>query len=124
MYTCDDSVWSFLYNIELLGKLSDKKVYLINDNIMKINLESKYYDKKNKDFENNAYCYLLMYEGNKKAFYVKTWGDVRGCSYKTYDEMAISVINVIIEDKILKQWETIMEDEISKLKNAGYIVGN
>lgn len=131
LYTCDDSVWSLFDNVELLGKLSDEKVYLINENIMKVNLDSDYYDRKSEDFgiepedieiiQYNAWCYPLMSEGNKKAFHVKTWGVARGCSYETYDEMSVTILEAIMEDEILKQWDIIMEDEIYKLQNAGYI---
>ncbi|NLP26733.1 MAG: hypothetical protein GX365_05250 [Clostridiales bacterium] len=114
LYSCDNSVWGYADNIELLGSLSDFEIETLNNHVENINLNSNFYDRNIDDagmapdveetINYTVYCYIPDGE-NMISFHVQSYGEHKGTSYKTHDENALSTMDIIKKTQYFKEWE-------------------
>lgn len=115
LYSCDNSAWDYAENIELIGELSQNDIDLLMKNICQIDVTSEYYDRQRDDMglapdveesiNYNVYAYPLMKSGGKKAFHIESSGERQGNSYRTYDENALAVLDLIKSTQFFDDWQ-------------------
>lgn len=115
LYSCDDSAWNYVENIELIGRLSQCDTNSINEYVSKIDMTSECYDRQRDDMgmapeveesaDYSIFTYLLTESGEKETFHIKSYGVNQGRSYETYDENALAALDLIQNSQFFDEWQ-------------------
>lgn len=107
----DESAWEKAENLENIGNLSVEETELLSEYISGINYDSKNYDRMRDDgcepdvIESVYYDYYCCIPDDKgKWFRIMSTEANQGISYKTYDENALSALNLIKNTQFYTNW--------------------
>lgn len=107
----DDSAWETADHLENVGSLSPEDTQKLSEYISRINYDSEDYDRLRDDgcepdvIESVYYNYFCCIPSDKsKWFSIMHTGANQGISYKTYDENALSALNIVINNQFYIDW--------------------
>ncbi|MBE6902121.1 MAG: VWA domain-containing protein [Ruminococcaceae bacterium] len=111
--TCDDAADELLAQAELVGYIPESDIDRINELIALVDADSDFYDRSIDDnglapdveetVHYTTYCYYNG-ENGKAAFHIASRGKEQGTSYKTYDENAQAVLDLIWSSDFYQEW--------------------
>lgn len=107
----DESAWETADHLENIGSLSQEETKLLAEYISGINYDSEDYDRLRDDgvepevIETIYYDYHCVIPDNKsKWFSIMYTGEQQGVSYQTYDENALSAVELIQDSQLYTEW--------------------
>lgn len=108
----DDSAWELADHLENIGNLSPEDTQKLSEYISGINYGSDDYDRLRDDgcepdvIESVYYNYFCCIPENKSNWFsIMHTGENQGISYKTYDENALSALNLVINNQLYIDWK-------------------
>lgn len=107
----DETAWEKTEHLENIGNLSPEDTQKLSEYISGINYDSKDYDRLRDDgcepdvIESVYYDYsCCILDDKSKWFSIMNTGANQGISYKTYDENALSALNLVINNQLYIDW--------------------
>ena len=107
----DESAWELADHLENIGNFSAEETKLLSEYIFGINYDSKDYDRLRDDgcepdvIESVYYDYsCCILDDKSKWFSIMNTGANQGISYKTYDENALSALDLVRNNQFYIDW--------------------